>query len=415
MAEKMSKSNGQGLFRIFKFSEPRTRKTLSYSNHVLGRVFELYRRSNWPTFLSIFAFTLVIKLCFAWRTGIVSGWQDELAWASRAKSSFPETIGSFDAGYPTPLLRALSWILAPTTDESFFVWHLSVIAIIACCIACLSFSKLITRSQILILSGLIATYPSFDLLLLHNLSYWTFIPSIVILTNALYGHLQFNRYISTLFLFLVLISSKPQLLLVLVILISLLLYKKSVETSTSLLMISGPLLLLILGRVSQSAITLDFDFASLVNFLFSATSHMANVVAPIFTLIVYGLSRVTSLPVIQLYFLLCNLLFFLVWVSSRRRNRSFNLPKPFLLIFGVYTSSLYFFANSGWSQDNLLSSPIYTSLFSRHYLPVIFILALAFLHTPRGGTRASGLVLAFAAVQNLAMQIVLYEQFYKPI
>jgi hypothetical protein len=75
---------------------------------------------------------------------------------------------------------------------------------------------------------------------------------------------------------------------------------------------------------------------------------------------------------------------------------------------------LYFFANSGWSQDNLLTSVIYTSLFSRHYLPIILLVCSVLISVIKRD-RVLSVVLVFAVIQNLLMQIFLFTRLYGPV
>jgi phosphoglycerol transferase MdoB-like AlkP superfamily enzyme len=76
--------------------------------------------------------------------------------------------------------------------------------------------------------------------------------------------------------------------------------------------------------------------------------------------------------------------------------------------------SLYFFPNSGWSQDNLYVSNTYTSLFSRHYLPIIMCVAVL-LALKSQENRILKILLLFSSIQNIALQLFLYHQLYNPI
>lgn len=382
---------------------------------MLGRAQELCLGSTRKTFLSIFLLTFLTKLLFAWRTGIESGWQDETAWKRDAlEKSFLETASSYDAGYPTPLLRMLSYFLAQTTTESYFFWHISVLVLMSFCVSSLSFSRLVSAKQALVIGGLLATYPSFDLLLLHNLSYWLFIPLFVIFTNFLDGFTKQNFQMILLVLFLLIATSKPQILLSVLVLCFYLMHQRKMTKSLFFSVFVVLILMLTLGRLSQSSITLDFDLESLVNFPFSLSSHFINVSLPLLTLVVYASSRIVEGPVIPGFFVLSNLFIFWRYLSSKSKSLNFKLATAVFITFSTYTLSLYFFPNSGWSQDNLLNSGIYTSLFSRHYLPIVLMLGFVIFLVGRIN-RTSTVVLTLAVVQNLAMQVLLYWQFYMPV
>jgi hypothetical protein len=383
---------------------------------MLRRVRQLCLGSAHKTFFSIFVFTFLTKLLFAWRTGIESGWQDELGWQKTAlTTSFLHTIFSFDTGYPTPVLRALSFSLAQTKMENFLLWHLSVLVIISLCTSSLAFSRQGSLEKNLMFGCLLATYPSFDLLLLHNLSYWLFIPLFVVLTNLLDGDTKFNKRKAGSILFLLSAIAKPQILVSLIILFTYLNFKKKLPRCESFLIFATLLATLSLGRLSQSPINLEFDVESLVNFSLTVSSHLFNVLLPLLTLTVYALNKTIDSLIIPVYFVFCNLALFCgFWLRNRRLHISQQALVSFVT-FSVYALSLYFFPNSGWSQDNLLYSGNYSSLFSRHYLPIILIICFVLFNFMKQGGRTPSLVLAIAIVQNLAMQIFLFNKFYFPV
>jgi hypothetical protein len=164
---------------------------------VKTRIDNLLLGSRWKQFITIFVLSFLFKLLLAWRSGITRGWQDELSWVHLAQTNdFFTTITELDAGYPTPLLRAFSFAITQISDSNFLFWHICVLIVISGSLASLAFSRALkTKSQYLV-SGLACSYPSFDLLLMHNLSYWAFIPLFVTLSNILYGKLGWIFWIS---------------------------------------------------------------------------------------------------------------------------------------------------------------------------------------------------------------------------
>ena len=381
---------------------------------MLSRAREICLGSTYRTFFSIFVFTFLTKLLFAWQSGIRLGWQDEIAWEKTALSgTFLQTVTSYDAGYPTPLLRALSFFLAHTKTESFLLWHLSVLLIISFCTSSLAFSRQISLNNRLMLGCLLATYPSFDLLLLHNLSYWTFIPLFVILTNQVNSGNKLSKRISATILVLLVSTAKPQILVSLFFLCVYLMLKQKITRFESFVVFVALAVLLSLGRLSQTPITLSLDIESLVNFPLTIASHFTNVTFPAFTISVYFSNRVTDLPIISVYFV-CSSLFF-IWLYNRNRKiENYSFAFVSFVVFCVYSMGLYFFPNSGWSQDNLLTSSIYTSLFSRHYLPIILLVCSVLISMIKK-ERVLNAVLVFAVVQNLLMQIFLFNRLYGPV
>lgn len=381
---------------------------------MLSRAREICLGSTYRTFFSIFVFTFLTKLIFAWRSGIRLGWQDEIAWEKTAlTNTFLQTVTSYDAGYPTPVLRAFSYLLTHTKTEDFLLWHLSVLLIISLCTSSLAFSRQISLNKRLMLGCLLATYPSFDLLLLHNLSYYLFIPLYAILTNRINSEDTLSKRTSATILILFASTAKPQLLVSLLFLYVYLMLKKKTTRFDSFMILVVLTILLSLGRLSQTPITLALDIESLVNFPLTLASHFTNVMLPAFTLFVYFADRVIDLPIISVYFVCSSLLF--AWLYYRNRkieNYSFAIVS--FVAFCVYSLGLYFFSNSGWSQDNLLTSGYYTSLFSRHYLPIT-LLACSVLISLIKRDRVLNVVLVFAVIQNLVMQIFLFTRLYAPV
>ena len=286
---------------------------------MLSRAREICLGSTYRTFLSIFVFTFLTKLIFAWRSGIRLGWQDEIAWEKTAlTSTFLQTVTSYDAGYPTPVLRALSFLLTHTKTEDFLLWHLTVLLIISLCTSSLAFSRQISLNKRLMLGCLLATYPSFDLLLLHNLSYWTFSTLFVILTNQINSDDNLSKRTRVTILILLVSTAKPQLLVSLLFLCVYLILKKKITRFDSFMVLVALAVLLSLGRLSQTPITLDLDIESLVNFPLTVASHFTNVIFPALTLSIYFADRVIDLPIISLYFACSSLLF--AWLYYRNRK-----------------------------------------------------------------------------------------------
>lgn len=367
-------------------------------------------------FLFIFIFTFLYKLSFAWRSGIKAGWQDELSWNALAqRETFFGTITQFDSGYPTPLLRAFSFALAHTTVDSFLIWHIFILLVISGCLASLAYSRIIDSRSGYLVAGLACSYPSFDLLLLHNLSYWTFIPLFVILLNILYGkgEMHATQFISLLGL--IVFTAKPQLLsLVFTLIISIGITRN--QYRAPLFMVALTIIFLFfLGRFSKNSVNLAFDLPSIFNFGFTLNSHLLNIIALLLVVSLYKISKIFNQPMlVGVYYIITSFAFTkLLYKFLRHKSQDVRtLAVIFSLLF--YTSSLYIFPNSGWSNNNLLSSYDFISLYSRHYLPIIFIGSFLLIRLFKN-RRFLNAVLALGMLQNIVIQIALFNQFYRPI
>jgi hypothetical protein len=367
-------------------------------------------------FLLIFILTFLYKLLFAWRTGVSRGWQDEIAWKTHAASEgLLETVTRFDAGYPTPLLRTFSFVLEQFTTNDFTLWHICILLIISGSVASLAHSRIIAFNDRYVLAGLVCSYPSFDLLLLHNLSYWTFIPLFVLLSNVLYGKKQINLVFLVFAFVLITFTAKPQLLIAVALpLVCVGVVNQRINKSVFILIaLIG--LIVVLGRTSENPLGLELDLNSVLNLILTINSHFFNVAAPVFVLGSYAISKYfNSFGFIFATLVLPNILVLPKWFKLIVYSKDAIRFKILYFLFFLSASGLYFFPNSGWSQDNLLTSNVYTSLFSRHYLPIVFLAGLILLMLcPKG--KWTKFLLSFATIQNIFLQVYLFHQLYAPI
>ena len=380
------------------------------------RINNLLLGSRRTQFLIIFVVTFLFKLLLAWRSGITRGWQDELSWKTLAQSQgFFATVTEFDAGYPTPLLRAFSFAITQVSASNFLLWHICVLTVISGSLASLAYSKIINTKSRYLLAGLTCSYPSFDLLLLHNLSYWTFIPLFILLANILY---EKERLSATSFVFLCILiffTAKPQLLVAVLIMLVFIVrvderLQKSVFLAIFLIVVLG-----LLGRTSQNALDLSLDVPSIVNLIFTANVHFLAVLAPLLVIGDYALSKLlnTSALILSLFFC-SNMITILALTRIRRYLGDLIQIRVILISFLVSVGSLYFFPNSGWSQNNLMFSNVYTSLFSRHYLPIEFLAGLTLFLIFQESKRIK-IMIFLAVIQNIALLSFLFDKLYEPI
>jgi hypothetical protein len=339
-----------------------------------------------------------------------------MAWKTHAAGEgLLKTVTLFDAGYPTPLLRTFSFVLAQFTTNDFTLWHVCILLIISGSIASLAYSRIIAFNDRYVLAGLVCSYPSFDLLLLHNLSYWTFIPLFVLLSNVLYGKKQINLVFLVFAFVLITFTAKPQLLIAVAVpLVCVGVINQRVNKSVFILIaLIG--MIVVLGRTSENPLGLELDLNSVVNLISTINSHFFNVAAPVLVLGSYAISKYfNSFGFIFATLVLPNILALPKWFKLIFYSKDAIRFKILYFSFFLSASGLYFFPNSGWSQDGLLTSNVYTSLFSRHYLPIIFLAGLLLLMLcPKG--KWTKFLLSFATIQNIFLQVYLFHQLYAPI
>ena len=365
-------------------------------------------------FLIIFVVTFLFKLLFAWRSGITRGWQDELSWNNLAQTKgFFATVTEFDAGYPTPLLRTFSFAITQVSHSNFLFWHICVLIVISGSLASITFSRILSTKSKYLMAGLVCSYPSFDLLLLHNLSYWAFIPLFVTLSNILYGKLKINPTKLYSILALLFLAAKPQILLiVLVLIVSFGFISKLSHVSISIISFTI-LFLLIVGRFSEKPISLSFDLQSILN-LITLNSHLLNIIGLLLIIAVYKAGKIFDQALlIGVYYLFASFLCSYFLQKFLRKNRQDVATFSVFVSLVIYISSLYFFPNSGWSNDKLLTAFDFISLYSRHYLPIVvigsFLLIMLF-----EKVRLLNTLLLVGLFQNIVLQITLFNQFYHP-
>jgi hypothetical protein len=383
---------------------------------MVDRIIQRFRDLNKNTFILIFLVSLFYKFTLSWQSGITMGWQDEIGWKDfAANHNLLRTIAEFDAGYPTPVVRGLSYILTPFSTSNFIIWHIVVMLCISASISSLAFSKVMNHQSKLITAGILCSFPSFDLLLLHNLSYWAYVPLFVVLTNVIAMKVQLDARLFFVILLLVTASAKPQILISIIALIFISIFVES-RLRWKLVSLTIPILLMFLiGRYSGRSLDLNLDYQSLLNYLFTVCAHFFAINTPIPTLLVFATAKYLEFSfLISFYFLFATGVTIYFLIKSRVNGKTSILVLSIALSFATVVSSLYVFANSGWSQNDLLRSSEYLSLFSRHYLPVI--LNVTFLILLRFHERRSARFLILAAIlQNVILQIFLFKQLYKPV
>lgn len=381
-----------------------------------NRILETFRTSRTHTFFGLFIASFLYKFAFCWPNGIASGWQDELAWKQFADSSgFVKTLVELDSGYPAPLVRALSYGLANMVNANYIVWHLVILIIISMSIASIAFSRITGFESRIFIAGLLVTFPSFDLLLLHNVSYWTFIPLFALNLELIAKKTFLTNKRALFILVLILCSTKPQLLAVTLFML-LVIYSISKNSRRLLILpIATTFFMLVSGRLSSNSIELDISHSTALNFIITITSHLVNVFLPLLLLFAFRISKNFEMPsLISAYFFLANcaaVTYF--WKNLKHLKAEKRLP-IYALVFVIYAASLYIFPNSGWSNASLLKSYDSVSLFSRHYLPVTLFVSY-FVAVSLKSQRFLFQIFSIAILQNTLLQVFLYTRLYKPM
>ncbi len=370
------------------------------------------------SFLVAFSIISVWRIAFLWRENIDSFHQDEIAWDKDSSSSTLFVyVGMLDSGYPTPLLRAILWVASRALNGNPTYLHLlSVLLVALCCTSLLSLRGY-SQKDLTVAAIALGCFPSFDLLLWHNLSYFGFIPLMVVFLNG-FSHSR-SGYSSIVGMqMLIAFSCKPQLLIVDLALFFLLATRHFRQNhSLSLLYVGSsilPLSFLILGRQNSSSLDLQVGTKEFVIALTALAIVPIAIVLPALFVGLSGFLRMYSQPALILLLQITlvatqSLFFFSKKGHIKSTTRSERKQIILVSAIPVYIS-LFIFGNSTWGNDLFWRIPCTECLFQRHVFPLVLLVTLAILEMRNILMRKSllfGLLAQFMALGFLAYSALL--------
>ena len=329
----------------------------------------------------IAAFLLIaISRLYLWGSEITRFQQDESNWFYDFKT---KGLGEYllipDAGYPVPALRLVSWCLFSLTDSPI-TFHCVLIVIITCCLVS-PFVQNVHESLPSVRLGVVialSAFADFSLLLFHNLPYLLAIPLITLLTDSPTNSAKRNLAI----VLLTLLAAKPQILLLVLFVIF---YRLVMDPGFKMQSLKRTLLwlptivlavmLLVLGRLSDSSIT--FDLGTLLSPMtivmppFIFVSQVIPIVPFVLSALVYfGLSDYRLVAILMWGAMLGVVGIWGIFIyksESRLRVIGFTF---------LTTLPLLLFPNSGWSTWRPTSFGFYPLIHQRHDFFVLLIFLL---------------------------------------
>jgi len=379
--------------------------------------------------LTPFFLILFWRIFVLWRGQInVALWQDEISWAQLAQiNNLWDYVWLRDSGYPVPLARFLMWFIVHGLNGSTWIIHLS-----AALIAALSSSSLILilRKQMhvptLTLAALIVGFfPSFDLLLFHNSSYFVFVPIVALLLLRI-SQRQFSFFDSLTLTALISFCTKPQLLFSILVGFTFLCLTNRKQIMREIKNVVVPIVAtvwyLVLGRLHQESIDLDLNIRSLYKALFAIIYIPGAVYFPGISVAMGGYARLSNSTLIWCLSILIVILFSILiscysivklYLGSPRDSGIFLSSIAFLITLPTYFS-LFIFPNSGWQHDYFWNDTCTVCLYQRHWLPIVF---LTLLNTLVLFYHSKFLKFLFAATlfQVISLALVAYPYLYQPI
>ena len=369
-------------------------------------------------FLTTFSVISLWRVTYLWRENINHFHQDEIAWYRDSTShSFFEYIGVPDSGYPTPLLRAILWIASHALNGNPTHIHILSVVIVALCCASVLLLRGFSKKDLTLVAIALGCFPSSDLLLWHNLSYYGFIPLMVLFLNGI-SRSRTSYSIIVGMQFLIVFSCKPQLLVVdlaVFILLAARYFRQNYSLAFLYLASSIlPLFLLMVGRQNSHSLHLQISPREFVIGLMALAIVPIAITLPAIFVGLSGFLRMHSQPLLITVLELTLVVTQSVLLFSKRayiKSIINTQRKQIIFVSGVpLYVSLFIFGNSTWGNDLFWKIPCTECLFQRHIFPLILLVALTMIQTPNKLMRRyllSGLLFQFLALGIFAHSALL--------
>ncbi len=366
-------------------------------------------------FLITFLVISLWRVACLWRENINRFHQDEIAWYEDSTSrNFFEYIGMPDSGYPTPVLRAVLWIASQALNGNPTYIHILSVVIVALCCASLLILRGYGKRDLAVAAIALGCFPSSDLLLWHNLSYFGFIPLMVVFLNGITR--SRNYYLSFMEMqILILFSCKPQLLVacLAILFLQVARYLSQKHSLAFLYLASSiiPFIMLIVGRQSSHSLQLQLGLREFVIASMALAIMPIAITLPAIFVGLSGFLRMNSQPLLinllELTLVATQARFFFTKrtligsvIGSERKQITFVCAVPLYV-------SLFIFGNSTWGNDLFWRISCTECLFQRHIFPLILITALSMMQSQNILTK--NYLLFGLLVQFLALGIFAYS------
>jgi hypothetical protein len=386
------------------------------------------RRADTQGFFLLVAVLFAWKIIFMWRGQSNIFYQDEANWVQNvSKKGFVANALTLDSGYPTPILRAGFWITIKFFSENPTAVHLVAALIASLCsasvILLLPFEVGFKRRISAALA--IGIFPSFDLLLWFNLSYYFYIPTLIICMRFALRKRPTNLFDYVLLTLLITSSAKPQLLasLMLIFLVKSRDYSFARWVTQRLYLFVLTASMILIGRFQSDSLPIDLTLEKLA-YLGSALFVIP--LAILFPIVSIGLTGFLRFLQLDWLFLVTQIALLTTGVlalskglimlknsSSTKFFHSDALKYVLIASLPVY-SSIFVFLNSGWSFDYIWNAACTICLFQRHFFS-IFVLGVVFIAFAVKSSRKVDYILLGISVQLAILSLSAYHQLYSPV
>lgn len=346
-------------------------------------------------YLSVSLTIFTYRYFMMWRIPINKFYADEKDWLIAASNkNFFQYIVMPDAGYPVPLTRAFFWITTSVSSDSALILHLfSCLVSGLCASSLILFGNLpITVFKKIVVAFSLGFYQAFDLLLWHQVNYYLFIPVSIFMISKISReeNLTTSKFLSF-FLVLLIGIGKPQLVLSCMFILVLSAARQIVNTrkirvkKIEYILILFLFASLILGRLSTEALELTIKPKNLIYALVGLLKVPAIVIFPFYTVTSLGFAKIVDSKSINiltnLVIIIISLCIYLQFGKSKYNKLSYKSQQViWSCISGVIPIylSIFFFINSGWSQNLFWYNECNSCMIGRHFFGIYFLLLLIF-------------------------------------
>ena len=372
-------------------------------------------------FLTAFSVISLWRATCLWRENINHFHQDEIAWYRDSTShSFLEYVGMPDSGYPTPLLRAILWTASHAFNGNPTYIHILSVVIVALCCASVLLLRDSSKKDLTVVAIALGCFPSFDLLLWHNLSYYGFIPLMVLFLNGM-SRSRTGYLIFVVMQFLIVFSCKPQLLvadLAVLFLLAARYFRQNYSLAFLYLASSIlPFFLLMVGRQNSHSLHLQISPRGFVIGLMALAIAPIAITLPAIFVGLSGFLRIHSKTLLTTVLELTLVATQSVFLFPKRAHIKSIIDtqrKQIIFVSGVpLYISLFIFGNSTWGNDLFWRVQCTECLFQRHIYPLVVLFVFSLLQVKNTFLRKS---LSYALlIQVLALGFFAYSALYSSI
>jgi len=389
------------------------------------------KKRNFLEALVVFVAILAWRILVLWRGQINDAlWQDEISWNNSASSkTLLENVFLPDSGYPVPLYRLILWVFTKLSPEGYGWLHIlsAAMAAASCSSIIILLRNLIKSLPLKVLALILGFFPTFDLLLFHNVAYFLFIPTFCFLYIRILRR-EFSFFDGLVLSLLIGFCTKPQLLVSILVGLLSLFYFLRTEPIRAIIRLLLPLfsviILILLGRINSNELDLIWSFRNVCQSLVALLFIPSAIFLPAMSIGFIGFARMQNYIILlwasMITLVVANCLFLARVISMGRSriqialndDKTQNSLMILLLLAPIYIS-MFVFPNSGWASNFFWDNFCASCAYQRHWFPVMFLLILSMVVSSLK-SRLSSILMLGTLLQVSIIAIAAYPYLYFP-